>query len=247
MRVLLVDDERLARQELRSMLAAHPDVEVVGEAATIDAAVAAVRAEAPDAVFLDVHMPPDSGFALFERLGVGSQTRPQLRVVFVTAHDAYAVRAFEVNALDYLLKPVHPDRLADAVHRLLRERTTPPNAEPAVLRPFDYADRVFVESPGRARFVALDRVAAVRAAGDYSELVTIDADVLLVSRAMREWEARLPSRQFTRIHRSTIVNLEHVDRVEAASDREYRVWLRGVDAPASMSRRYAARLRERFS
>ena len=87
----------------------------------------------------------------------------------------------------------------------------------------------------------------MRAAGDYSELVTIDADVLLVSRSMREWEARLPSRQFTRIHRSTIVNLEHVDRVEAASDREYRVWLRGVDAPASMSRRYAARLRERFS
>jgi two-component system, LytTR family, response regulator len=245
--VLLVDDERLARQELRSMLAAHPEIEVVGEAATIDAAVAAVRAEAPDAVFLDVHMPPDSGFALFERLGVGSHTRLPLRIVFVTAHDAYAVRAFEVNALDYLLKPVHPDRLADAVHRLLREPTPASNAAPAALRPFDYADRVFVESAGRARFVALDRVAAVRAAGDYSELVTIDADVLLVSRSMREWEARLPSRQFTRIHRSTIVNLEHVDRVEPASEREYRVWLRGVDAPASMSRRYAARLRERFA
>jgi two-component system, LytTR family, response regulator len=243
MRVLLVDDERLARQELRSMLAAHPEVQVVGEAATIDAAVAAVRAEAPDAIFLDVHMPPDSGFALFERLGVPLS----IRVVFVTAHDAYAVRAFEVNALDYLLKPVHPDRLADAVRRLLQQPTPASNARPPVLRPFDYADRVFVESAGRARFVALDRVAAVRAAGDYSELVTIDADVLLVSRSMREWEARLPSRQFTRIHRSTIVNLEYVDRVEAASDREYRVWLRGVDAPASMSRRYAARLRERFA
>jgi two-component system LytT family response regulator len=132
------------------------------------------------------------------------------------------------------------------VQRLQRDGPRSAAASPG-LRPFDYGDRVFVETAGRARFVALDGVAVLRAAGDYSEMITWDGDVLLVSRSMREWEARLPPRQFARIHRSTILNLEHVARAEAASDREYRVWLRGLDAPVSMSRRYAARLRERLA
>jgi two-component system LytT family response regulator len=240
LRVLLVDDERLARQELRTLLAAHPDVEIAGEADSVDNAVAAVRTLSPDAVFLDIHMPPDSGFALLERLSAVRSRAEGPRIVFVTAHDAYALRAFEVNALDYLLKPVHPSRLADALARL---------REPQAVahRALDYADRVFVETSGRARFVPVPGIAAVRAAGDYSEILTEDGDVLLTAVPMREWEARLPAQQFARIHRSTIVNLEHVDRLEPASERGYRVWLRGVGAPCSMSRRYAARVRARFS
>jgi two-component system LytT family response regulator len=239
LRVLLIDDERLARQELRSMLATHPEIEVVGEAATVDLAVAQVRALAPDAVFLDIHLPPDSGFALLERVD------RSCRVVFVTAHDAYAIRAFEVNALDYLLKPVHPDRLADAVRRLTLGVPAPATTDAG--RPLEYGDRVFVESGGRARFVALEHVAAIHAADDYSEIVTVDGGVLLVTRSLRDWEARLPARHFARIHRSTIVNLEHVERIERTFGRGLLAYVRGLPTPTPVSRRHAVRLRERFS
>jgi two-component system, LytTR family, response regulator len=249
LRVLLVDDEPLARRELRSMLAVHPEVEVVGEADTVDAAAACVRDRAPDAVFLDIHLPPDSGFALLERI------ERKIRTVFVTAHDAYAIRAFEVNALDYLLKPVHPARLAEAVQRLLRETPTSDGLSretrratmrPDAPRPLDYGDRVFIESGARARFLSLDRIAAIRAADDYSEVVTIDGDVWLVTRSMREWEARLPAEVFLRIHRSMIVNLDHVEAVEPTTSRGCTVRVRGVAEPATMSRRHAVRVRARF-
>jgi two-component system, LytTR family, response regulator len=236
LRVLLVDDERLARQELRSLLDAHANVDIVGEAETVDRAAALVRTTSPDAVFLDVQMPPDSGFALLDRVD-----RP-FKLVFVTAYDAYAIRAFEVNALDYLLKPVHPDRLARALERLMGDTSPPPSS-----RPLEYSDRLFVEVHGRVRFVALESIVAVRAADDYTEIIVCDGEILLVTRSMREWEARLPERQFARIHRSMIVNLNHVEHVESASDRGYRVRLRGVREPVAMSRRHAARLRSLFS
>ena len=123
-RALVVDDERLARQELRRLLAAHPEVRVVGEAAGVDEAARLIERQQPDVVFLDVQLPGETGFDLFERAAVSA------RVVFVTAHDAHALRAFDVNALDYLLKPVAPERLAETVAREAGART-------AVLNPIE--------------------------------------------------------------------------------------------------------------
>jgi two-component system LytT family response regulator len=217
------------------MLAAHPEIDIVGESETVDFALWQIHELAPDAVFLDVQMPPESGFALLDR------TDRPFRVVFVTAYDAYAIRAFEVNALDYLLKPVHPERLAEAVRRMTRDLPAP-----STTRPLEYDDRVFVETSGRARFLTLDQLAAVRAADDYSELVTVDGDVLLVHRSMREWDARLPPRHFARIHRSMIVNLNHVERVDRTLNRGYLLRLRGTAEGVPVSRRHAALLRERF-
>jgi two-component system LytT family response regulator len=234
---LIVDDERLARQELRALLAAHPEVEVVGEAASVDAAARHLAREQPDVVFLDIQMPGESGFDLFARAKVGS------RVVFVTAHDAHALRAFDVNALDYLLKPVVPARLAESIARL-REHS---EAAPVAARRFEIGDFVFLSIAGRSRFIRVNQIVAVLAAGDSSEVATADGIRGRVPRSLKAWEERLPGRQFVRIHREAVVNLAYVDRIEEWSHDAYRVYLRGQPTPLTLSRRYAARLKSRFA
>jgi two-component system, LytTR family, response regulator len=236
---LLVDDERLARGELRTLLRAHPEVEVLGEAADADEAAQRITELEPDVIFLDVQMPEASGFELLSRVEVRAQ------VVFVTAYDAHALRAFEVNALDYLLKPVHPQRLRATVERLLQHAAPAP--PPEVARPLTLEDHLFLSADRRARFVRVDDIACVCSAGDYSELVTRDGQRSLVPRPLAEWEQRLPERQFVRIHRGTIVNLACVERVEAQSDEGFQVHVRGAGNPLPMSRRYAARLKVRLA
>ncbi|HEU4409126.1 MAG TPA: response regulator [Polyangiaceae bacterium] len=245
---LIVDDERLARRELRTLLAAHDAIEVVGEASSVREAVRRVEALAPDVVFLDVQMPRQSGFELLD------QVENSFRVVFVTAYDAYALRAFEVNALDYLLKPVRPDRLARTLDRLLApaEAEPPESPRPGAAAPDDGSrrlepdDHLFVSFDRRARFVRVRSIVCVCGAGDYSEVVLDDGQRALVSRTLRQWEERLPARAFVRIHRATIVNLDFVERVEKSDDEAYAVYLRGVEAPVTMSRRQAARVKLRF-
>ena len=237
-RALVVDDERLARQELRRLLAAHPEVRVVGEAAGVDEAARLIEREQPDVVFLDVQMPGESGFDLFERAAVSA------RVVFVTAHDAHALRAFDVNALDYLLKPVAPERLAATVTRLRRDAE--PGDEPPPRR-FTMADFVFLPVDGRARFLRVGGIVCVLAAGDASEIVTADGARGRVPRSLKAWEDRLPEQQFVRIHRESIVNLQYVERIEEWSHESFHVHLRGIAEPLTLSRRHASRLRARFT
>ena len=237
-RALVVDDERLARQELRRLLAAHPEVRVVGEAAGVDEAARLIEREQPDVIFLDVQMPGESGFDLFERATVGA------RVVLVTAHDAHALHAFDVNALDYLLKPVAPERLAETVTRLRRDAE--PDDEPPARR-FTMADFVFLPVDGRARFLRVGGIVCVLAAGDASEIVTADGARGRVPRSLKAWEDRLPEQQFVRIHRESIVNLQYVERIEEWSHESFHVHLRGIAEPLTLSRRHASRLRARFA
>jgi two-component system, LytTR family, response regulator len=235
MRALLVDDERLARAELRSLLGAHPEVQVVGEADGVETALAQVAALQPELVFLDVQMPGASGFELLARL-----PEARFHTIFVTAHDAHALRAFEVNALDYLLKPVHPERLARALARLGQAR-----AEPAVARAkLAEDDLLLLEEGGRSRFVKVGHIVCLCGAGDYAEVVTQDGRRTLSSRPLKEWEARLPERLFARIHRSALVNLACVERVEKGPGG--LVYVRGLTEPLPLSRTHAAALRERF-
>ena len=235
LRALLVDDERLARLELRSMLADLPSIEVVGEADSVDAAVAFVEREKPDVVFLDVQMPEASGFELLERTGA------TFRVIFATAYDEHAIRAFEVNASDYLLKPISPARLARAVERLSAPALAPP------VRKLDYGDRLFITADDRPRLLKIDQIEHIRAAGDYSEVFTADGKKHFVQKAMKEWEERLPEACFVRVHRSAIVNLECVERIEEAVNRSYLLYLKTSREPIAMSRRYAGELRSRLS
>jgi two-component system LytT family response regulator len=235
-----VDDERLARHELAFLLQKHPEIEVAGEAGSVKEAVPQLEALHPELLFLDIQMPRANGFELFERASVSAA------VIFVTAHDEYAVRAFEVNALDYLMKPVNPLRLRQAIERFLRRGAAGPPPQPARAGALGYDDTIFVTVGQAPRFVKLSSIVCIRAEGDYSRLVGTTGSMGLVLKSMREWEALLPERQFCRIQRSVIINCERVERFEPWFNSSYQVYLQEVTQPFTMSRRLAKRFRERF-
>ncbi|HJR69751.1 MAG TPA: LytTR family DNA-binding domain-containing protein [Gammaproteobacteria bacterium] len=237
LRVLLVDDERLARRALRTLLAAERDIEVVGEASRVDEAARLIRRERPAVVFLDVQLRGETGFDLLACDAGPFQT------IFVTAFDAYAVRAFEVHALDYLLKPVHPARLAEALARA-REPATP-RAVPERPTTYRYDDLFFHDDSRRPRFVRIREIAFIRAAGNYTELYTAAGPPLLVLRPLSTWEAQLVDTPFVRVHRSALVNLDFVERIERGTSYTYGLYVRGHAAPLAMSRRRALELKSR--
>ena len=234
---VIVDDERLARFGLRTLLEEHADqLHVVGEAASVADAARLVHATDADVVFLDIQLAGETGMDLLPLLGA------DVNVVFVTAHDEYTLRAFEVNALDYLLKPVEPERLAVTVNRLAASQPTTPVRETVT-----YEDRLFLRLGQERAFVRVRDIVAIEAEGDGSTLLLAPHLTRKPSsKSLREWEQRLPDRQFVRIHRSTIVNLDFVERMEPWSHASQRVYLRGLPDPMTMSRRFGARLRDRF-
>ena len=230
-RALLVDDEAPARSELRYLLTAHPEVEVVGEAASAGEALELARELRYDVVFLDVEMPGATGLEAAPR--VRDQRDPPA-VVFVTAHAEYAVDAFAVEAFDYLLKPVDPDRLARVVERL-RERSHE-NAVPV--------DKVPVVAGAGTELLDPDQIHYAHAEGDYSRVHTYDRTYLCTS-SLGELEDRLGPR-FARIHRSYLVNLAKVAGVRRASDR-FRLQLADESrTELDVSRRQSREVRERL-
>jgi two-component system, LytTR family, response regulator len=237
LRVVLVDDERLARRALRTLLAAERDVDVVGEASRVDDAEALIRRERPAVVFLDVQLRGETGFDLLARDAGAFHT------IFVTAFDAYAVRAFEVHALDYLLKPVHPARLAEALTRARDPGAT--RAVPERPAAYRYEDLFFHDDARRPRFLRIRDIAFIRAAGNYTELHTAAGPPLLVLRPLSSWEAQLADTPFVRVHRSVLVNLDFVERVERGTGYTYELHVRGQAAPLAMSRRRALELKSR--
>ncbi len=234
---IIVDDERLARRELRAMLEeSHASaVRVVAEAESVRAAAELVRTCDADVVFLDVQLAGESGLELLPLMD------PSVAVVFVTAFDQYAVRAFEANALDYLLKPVAPARLARAVERLGKPNDGGVAAGQAPK--LDYQDRLFLRLDDRMGFVKVADIVSIVSDGDYSIVRLAGGRTHRARKSLREWTFRLPENAFARVHRSTIVNLEFVERVEEWSHFSYRLYLRGLAEPVTMSRRYAGQLK----
>jgi len=211
-------------------------VRVVAEAESVRAAAELVRTCDADVVFLDVQLAGESGLELLPLID------PSVAVVFVTAFDQYAVRAFEVNALDYLLKPVAPARLKQAVDRLVRPNVdTDGSGSPATR--LDYQDRLFLRLDDRMGFVKVADIVSIVADGDYTVVRLSGGRTHRARKSLREWSGRLPDNAFARVHRSTIVNLEFVERVEEWSHFSYKLYLRGSTETVTMSRRYAGRLK----
>ena len=233
---VIVDDERLARREMRSLLAEFPQIEIAGEAEDVASAAELIVRFKADIVFLDIQLSGETGFDLLERIGGG------VRVIFVTAFDSFAIRAFEVNAVDYLLKPVNPDRLAAAIERLGRREEKPKSA-----RPLEIDDRVLVETNGRGFFIQVSEIAHIASAGDYSEMYTTDGRKLLVEKPLREWEERLPAKHFARIHRQSIVNLDLVESIESWFSGGLQLRLKTGGEPLAVSRRFASKLKSSFN
>ena len=224
-RALIVDDEPLSRERVRMLLAAHPEIRVVGECADGSEAVSAIHELDPDLVFLDIQMPEMDGFEVLQQLGA---TRMPA-VIFVTAYDAYAIRAFEVNAVDYLLKPVDPQRFATAVERVTRER--PDDVVERVLSVVEsikrprYRSRFVVRDARGAFFLPAEAITWLEAADNYVRIHTGDAQYLL-RETLKHIEASLDPERFVRVHRSAMVNLEKIARVEPWARGEYAIVLR---------------------
>lgn len=234
LKALLVDDERLAREKLEEMLHATDRIQVIGKADSVGAAEQFLAHHKPDVVFLDIQMPGRTGFELLPKLPADTS------VVFVTAYDAYAIRAFEVNAVDYLLKPVRQDRLNECLERLHEEET----AEPEAPKSLDYDDHLFVKSAKCCKFIRVDTMTCLVADGPYSVLWDTDGNHMMVPRSLKQWEQLLPAKHFLRIHRSSMVNLNHIAHVEREGSN-YRLWVKQREEALVMSRRHAALLKDR--
>ena len=227
MKAIIIDDERLARAELRRLLAAHPEIEIAGEACNGDEALALIAQTSPDLLLLDVQMPGLTGFDVLERL----DDVPQ--VIFTTAYDAYAIKAFEVNALDYLMKPIAPARLAAALAKV-RPRSGPTRLE-----------RVFVRDGDRCWIVALPDIYLLESEGNYTR-VCFNGQRPLIRRSLNALETQLDPAVFFRANRQQILNLKWIDKVDLGVAGGLSVTLRGGRA-VEMSRRQSGRLREILS
>ena len=232
-RVLIVDDEPLARSNLAVLLRLDPEIEIVGECGSGREAVAEIHRAKPDLLFLDVQMPECDGFDAIEMLG---QDLPRA-VVFVTAYDQYALRAFEAGALDYLLKPFDNARFERALERA-KQQVAHAREVPTI------SERIVVKSAGRVLFVKISEIDWIEAA-DYYARLHIGARTHMLRRSMAELELEFSASVFCRVHRSAIVNLERVQGLKLGPDGEYEVLLES-GAKLPLSRRYRKQLQSRL-
>ena len=202
-KALIVDDEELARSDLHALLLKIPSVEIVGEANSIRTAIEAIKKYNPDVIFLDIQFPRETGFDLFEKIEL------KAKIIFVTAFDKYAIRAFEVNALDYLIKPVDPERLALTLERLENNI----NSVEKKQSNFNYTDSIFIEHSNKLYFVKVNSIVMIVAAGAYTEIITSKGLKILAHKSMKEWEGRLPGNSFIRVHRSTLVHIDFIEKM----------------------------------
>jgi two-component system LytT family response regulator len=233
---IIVDDEELAREDLKALLKNFNDIEIVGEAETVEEVKSLIQNFNPDLIFLDIQMPGKSGFEMLEEI------QTEAKIIFVTAYDEFAIRAFEVNAKDYLLKPVNKERLSQAIERVKLDQINEDNIQTRLL----FTDSIFLQVNNHYQFVKISSIIKITSAGNYSEIFTSSNVKGLVLKSLKEWEARLPENYFVRIHRNAIINLEFVDHVEKWFNYSYKVFIKDVEVPLVISRRYAARLKERM-
>jgi len=229
---VIVDDEELARAILREYLAAHPDIEIVAECANGFEAVKAVSELAPDLLFLDIQMPKLNGFEVLELVGPGPA------VIFITAYDQYALRAFEVHAVDYLLKPFTPERLTEALERV-RQRMERNEASPvpALVKQARASgkpvERVLVKDGSRVHVIPVEKIDYIEAQDDYVGIKAGGKEYLKQDR-MAELESLLPPERFIRIHRSYILNIDRLMRLEPyAKDSRVAILADGTQLPVS--------------
>jgi two-component system, LytTR family, response regulator len=235
-RAVIIDDEVSGRNDLRALLAAHPEVALAGEAATFDEARALLRRGDYDLVFLDVQLLGGSGFDLVP------DVRPEARIIFVTAYDQFALRAFEVNALDFLHKPVRTARLAET----LRRATAAPFATPPPVLRAD--DLVQVKTgPGAARLVRVADIVLVGSQDNYSEVLLASGEHILVRQTLASWEERLPASHFLRVHRQAIVNVACIEGFTHESDEITLLRMAKLREPVRARRQHWAGLQSRLT
>jgi two-component system LytT family response regulator len=241
MKAIIIDDERLARTELRKLLQEYPEIEVIDEAANVEEGLLKIETHNPDLIFLDIQMPGKTGFDLLAEL----ERTPQ--VIFTTAYDEYALKAFEVNALDYLLKPIEPKRLADAIHKLENGEGhhNPLPAGEGNRSLLTEQDQVFVKDGDRCWFVKLAEIRLFESVGNYAK-VFFGNNKPLILKSLNALEERLDDKVFFRANRKHIVNLRLIDKVEPYFNGGLLLELKGGEK-IEVSRRQTVKFKETMS
>ena len=243
MRAIIIDDERLARTELKKLLQDFPEVEVIDEAANAQEGIQKIETLRPDLIFLDIQMPGKTGFDMLSEL----EKSPQ--VIFTTAYDEYALKAFEVNALDYLLKPVEPKRLADAIQKL-HQHPIQPREQNIASENFNQSllnehDQVFVKDGERCWFVKLTDIRLIESVGNYAK-VFFGTNKPLILKSLNALEERLDEKMFFRANRKHIVNLRMIEKIEPYFNGGLLLELKGGEK-IEVSRRQTVKFKEMMS
>ena len=241
MKALIIDDERLARTELKKLLQDFPEIEIMDEAANADEGISKIESLQPDVIFLDIQMPGKTGFDMLSQL----ERSPQ--VIFTTAYDEFALKAFEVNALDYLLKPIEPKRLADAIQKLYmpENKVSTEEGENFNNSILKEADQVFVKDGERCWFVKLIDIRLFESVGNYAK-VFFGTNKPLILKSLNALEERLDEKTFFRANRKHIVNLRMIDKIEPYFNGGLLLELKGGEK-IEVSRRQTVKFKEMMS
>ncbi|MGD8780433.1 MAG: LytTR family DNA-binding domain-containing protein [Ignavibacteria bacterium] len=234
MKAVIIEDEPLAIENLKYYLKDYP-ITIAGSAYRIKEAVKLIRKEKPDIVFLDINLSGENGFDLLDKIEIN------FKLVFVTAYDEYALRAFEVNALDYLVKPLSKSRIAKTVKRLLDG-----NRSDMADNKFTIEDKIFLSGNNKAHFVKIKDICCIEAESCYSKIFLANGNQIVISRTLKKWEEILPQNEFIRVHRSYLLNINCIKEIKKRNNGTYCVYFNEIDKPIEISRRYASLLRHKL-
>lgn len=237
MRTIIVDDERLAREELKGLLSVYPEIEIIGEYKNTIEAKEAIERDVPELVFMDIQMPGETGLQLLEKI-----INPP-RTVFVTAYDEYAIKAFELNAYDYLMKPIDPERLAEVHKRLMEENQTPAAVENSDI--LNQGDKVLIKDGDKVWFISVNDIRYFESEGNYVK-VKFDTFRPLILRSLNSLEERMDEKLFFRANRKFLVNLNHVVNIENWFNGGLQIEL-SCGTKIEISRRQTIKFKDRFS
>ena len=236
LKAIVVDDERLVRKNLIDLLKNYSEIEVIAEADSCKDGIILVKKYRPDILFLDIQLAGETGFDLLEKV------ETNFHLVFVTAYDEYAIRAFDMNACDYLLKPVNPERLKITIDRILRQTESKTS-----VKKYNYSDCIYVKlNNSTSRFIRLNEIVSISSAGNYTEVVTSGKNKFLILKTLKQWEQELPDKFFLRIHHSSIINIESIEKIDKSLSAHYKVHLKNLNNPLVISRRYFKKIKTFF-
>jgi len=233
---LIIDDERLARLNLRKKLSMFSEVEVIGEASGIETGIKAIREQNPDILFLDIKLSDGTGFDLLNKVEFKG------KVIFQTAYDEYACRAFEINALDYLLKPITKERLKQVITNLVsseNEKITRGTQR------FRYDDRIMIEQKKNIHFIKVENIIYIKAEREYTTLFEKGGNEYLVLKSIGDWQKELPDEHFARVHRHSIINFNYIERSERLGNTA-NLFLISIPEAISISRGYYKLIKTRY-
>jgi len=233
---VIIDDERLARVSLFKEISRFIEIDIIGEASSIQTAVKVIEKLNPDILFLDIQLSDGSGFDLLDKVEYKG------KIVFVTAFDEYATRAFEINALDYLMKPVSHERVEKVIKRLTESSQVTQYKKPSGFR---YDDRIMIEQKKSIHFIKLDTLVCIKAERDYTMLTDSAGKEYLVFENIGEWQKKLPDEHFARIHRNSIINFNFIEKAEKYGHTAH-IFLKSISAPIPVSRGYYKLIKARY-